>query len=100
MGYVRNPFLGSYTLVDKCREGKRQLEAPPRFQIFRPRLVDTQFVCTKIETFKIKEYRKIPRQSPGLIHTRSKGVLGGLICGGHESEKKKGSKRHKTYLRN
>ena len=52
MGYVRNPFLGRYTLVDKCREGKRQLKVPPRFQIFRPTLVDTQFVCTKIETFE------------------------------------------------
>ena len=52
MGFVRNPFLGSYTLVDKCREGKCQLEARPRFQIFRPRLVDTLFVGTKIETFK------------------------------------------------
>ena len=88
MGYVRNPFLGSYTLVDKCREGKRQLEAPPRFQIFRPRLVDTQFVCTKIETFK-KNTVKSHVKALGLYIQGQKGFWVGLYVGGHESEKKK-----------
>ena len=88
MGYVRNPFLGSYTLVDKCREGKRQLEAPPRFQIFRPRLVDTQFVCTKIETFK-KNTVKSHVRALGLYTQVHKGFGVGLYPGGIKAKKKR-----------
>ena len=88
MGYVRNPFLGSYTLVDKCREGKRQLEAPPRFQIFRPRLVDTQFVCTKIETFK-KNTVESHVKALGLYIQVHKGFWVGLYPGGIKAKKKK-----------
>ena len=88
MGYVRNPFLGSYTLVDKCREGKRQLEAPPRFQILRPRLVDTQLVCTKIETFK-KNTVKSHVKALGLYIQGQKGFWVGLYVGGMKAEKKR-----------
>ena len=88
MGYVRNPFLGSYTLVDKCREGKRQLGAPLHFKIFRPRLVDTQFVCTKIETFK-KNTVKSHVKALGLYIQGQKGFWVGLYVGGMKAKKKK-----------
>ena len=92
MGHVRNPFFGSYTLVDKGREGKRQLEAPPCFKIFRPRLVDTQFVCTKIETFK-KNTVKSHIKALGLYIQVQKGFWVGLYPGGIKAKKKKGSER-------
>ena len=88
MGYVRNPFLGSYTLVDKCREGKRQLEAPPRFQILRPRLVDTQLVCTKIETFK-KNTVKSHVKALGSYIQGHKGFWVGLYLWGIKTKKKR-----------
>ena len=88
MGYVRNPFFGSYTLVDKCREGKRQLEAPRHFKIFRPRLVDTQYVCTKIETFK-KNTVKSHVEALGLYIQGHKGFWVGLYLGGMKAKKKR-----------